>query len=99
MDRLERIDLNILSDASSDSEEEPPRIVRNGIMRNNLYEQLNDTEFRKRFRISKNTFQRLANLLDGVMEPVNDRNQPISKINQILMSLFLCFGILSNQSR
>ncbi|KAJ8929394.1 hypothetical protein NQ314_017926 [Rhamnusium bicolor] len=56
-------------------------------MRNNLFEELNDTEFRKRFRISKNTFQRLANLLDGVMEPVNDRNQPISKINQILICL------------
>ncbi|CAH1966702.1 unnamed protein product [Acanthoscelides obtectus] len=49
--------------------------------------ELDDLEFKRRFRINKNTFRRLENVLQNVIEPINERNQPISKANQILICL------------
>lgn len=55
--------------------------------RNNLFYELDDVEFKKRFRLSKNTVEQVANMLDNVFEPVDRRNQPLSKLNQILITL------------
>lgn len=82
MDRFDEIDLIL---TSSDEEEiHRPRTVK---FRNNLFEELDHVEFKNRFRLDKNTVLFLANLLELVIEPVNDRNHPVSKLNQILICL------------
>lgn len=90
MDRIDFLNqfLDFSSSSSSDSsnEEEGPR-MRLVKPRNNLFIELDDIEFKKRFRLSKNTVEQLANLLDNVFEPVDQRNQPLSKVNQILITL------------
>lgn len=86
MQRLEEIDLNLLT-ASDSSEDEQLRRPRTMKRRNNLFEELDDLEFKQRFRLNKNSVQHLANLLERVLEPENERNNPISKMNQILICL------------
>nr|CAI5823312.1 unnamed protein product [Callosobruchus analis] len=70
--------VNILSSSSdSDSQDDrTPRIVR---QRNDLFETLDDVEFKRRFRLIKRTLLRL--------EARDNRNKPVSKRNQILICL------------
>lgn len=88
---MERIDflhdlLDFSSSSSSSSDDEGPR-MRLVKPRNNLFNELDDIEFKKRFRLSKNTVEQVANMLDNVFEPIDQRNQPVSKLNQILITL------------
>ncbi|KAJ8935719.1 hypothetical protein NQ314_012673 [Rhamnusium bicolor] len=55
--------------------------------RNDLLIELDDIEFKKRFRMNKASVQRLSELLVNVEEPLNNRNQPITKMNEILICL------------
>lgn len=81
---MERINVHPLLSSSSVDDEPRERIVQ---PRNNLLDELDDVDFKKRFRMNKETVQFLANLLDEIPEPIDNRNQPISKMNQILICL------------
>nr|CAI5823309.1 unnamed protein product [Callosobruchus analis] len=78
--------VNILSSSSdSDSQDDrTPRIVR---QRNDLFETLDDVEFKRRFRLIKRTLLRLECLLCNLQEARDNRNKPVSKRNQILICL------------
>ncbi|VEN41970.1 unnamed protein product [Callosobruchus maculatus] len=87
MERLNFVDaVDILSSSSdSDSQDDRrPRIVRE---RNDLFESLDDIEFKRRFRLTKRTFVRLEGLLCNLPEARDNRNHPVSKRNQILICL------------
>nr|CAI5839606.1 unnamed protein product [Callosobruchus analis] len=73
------------SDSDSDSQDDRrPRIVRE---RNDLFETLDDVEFKRRFRLTKRTFLRLECLLCNLQKARDNRNHPVSKRNQILICL------------
>ena len=57
------------------------------------FEYFNDVEFQKRYRLQKQTVMRLVNHIGQNIEPVTRRNQSITAINQILITLrFLATG-------
>lgn len=86
MERINLVDFNNLLSSSSDSDDEirRPRIMKH---RNNLMNELDDVDFKKRFRMKKDTVESISNMLHGLFEPVDRLNNPISKLNQILICL------------
>lgn len=90
MDRLFNNLLDSSSSSNSDDDIPGQRRVRVVKQRNNLFHELDEVEFKKRFRVSKNTFQHLENLLQDIEEPLDNRNNPISKRNQLLIFMRFC---------
>ncbi|CAH1957933.1 unnamed protein product [Acanthoscelides obtectus] len=87
MDSLSRINIIEILESSETDMSDIEDIPRERIVRTRRLPliELDDLEFERRFRINKNTYRRLETVLQNVTEPINERNQPISKENQILM--------------
>ena len=91
--KMDRLFNDLLNSSSSDSSDKDMLIERRARVvkqRNDLFHELDEVEFKKRFRFDKNTFQEVENLLQGIEEPLDNRNHPISKRNQALICLRYC---------
>ena len=80
---------------SSSSDEEIERIPRRRNLKNrtNPFEIFDEQEFKMRFRFQKQTILWLTDLIGGDLRPQTRRRQPISELNQILLTLrFLATG-------
>lgn len=86
MDRL-NFPVDIFENLSSSDSEEEQRRPRNIKTRISLIDELDEVEFQRRFRLSKDGVRRLINLLPDNFRPRNNKNHPISKTNQVLICL------------
>lgn len=62
----------------------PPRVIRD---RTNLFDALSQSEFKDKFRLSKQTVRHLYDLIGENIEPQTGRNKSISGMQQILITL------------
>lgn len=76
-----------LTSSGDDSDEEvrrAPRIIKD---RNDLFESLDEHDFRARFRLSKGTVMELLHLFGNDIEPATLRNKSICSRDQLLITL------------
>lgn len=76
---------NLFDSSSSDDENTRRRNLFED--RYNPFDELNDSNFRKRFRLSKDSILNLLEILEPSLAPANNKNNPIPALIQILITL------------
>jgi hypothetical protein len=88
--------ISSLSSLMTEESDEEPRLLlravrirrpRRFFVRKDPFELYNDADFKERYRINKNTFNTLLNLIRRHLEPATKRNQSISAKLQLIVTL------------
>lgn len=73
--------------SDSESEDDIPRIHRVIKDRNDMFQTLDEYNFKIRFRFSKDTVMELLHIFGDQIEPLTFRNKSISSRDQLLIAL------------